>query len=112
MWNKTFYNKIQNLKGLPENHEEIREMKQSDFKIYNNKYIKDTLQVDNLDTALEEIKKINEVSITKEDIQKVINFLNNQKEYEGQYKFHTVEELDKLMDNTVREYVLEFKEYI
>lgn len=65
MWNKTFYNKIQNLKGLPENHEEIRKMKQSDFKIYNNKYIKDTLQVDNVDTALEEIKKINEVSITK-----------------------------------------------
>lgn len=84
-------------------------MKQSDFKIYNNKYIKDTLQVDNVDTALEEIKKINEVSITKKDIEKVIEFLNNQKEYEGQFKFHTVEELDKLMDNTVREYVLEFK---
>lgn len=84
-------------------------MKQSDFKIYNNKYIKDTLQVDNVDTALEEIKKINEVSITKKDIEKVIEFLNNQKEYEGQFKFHTVEELYKLMDNTVREYVLEFK---
>lgn len=84
-------------------------MKQSDFKIYNNKYIKDTLQVDNVDTALEEIKKINEVLITKKDIEKVIEFLNNQKEYEGQFKFHTVEELDKLMDNTVREYVLEFK---
>lgn len=85
-------------------------MKQSDFKIYNNKYIKDTLQVDNVDTALEEIKKINEVSITKKDIEKVIEFLNNQKEYEGQFKFHTVEELDKLMDNTVREYVGFLKE--
>lgn len=105
-----FYNKIQNLKGLPENHEEIRKMKQSDFKIYNNKYIKDTIQIDDFSKALEEIKKINEVSITKEDIQKVINFLNNQEKYEGQYKFHTVEELDKLMDNTVREYVVFLKE--
>lgn len=85
-------------------------MKQSDFKIYNNKYIEDTLQVDNINTALEEIKNINEVSITKEDIEKVINFLNNQKEYEGQFRFHTIEELDKLMDNTVREYVGFLKE--
>lgn len=84
-------------------------MKQSDFKIYNNKYIEDTLQVDNINTALEEIKNINEVSITKKDIEKVINFLNNQKEYEGQFRFHTIEELDKLMDNTVKEYILEFK---
>lgn len=105
MWNRTFYNKIQNLEGLPEDRDEIRKMKQSDFKIYNNKYIADTFKIDNIDTALKEIKKINEVSVTSEDIQKVENFLNNQEKYVGQFKFHTEEELDKLMGDTVREYV-------
>lgn len=109
MWNRTFYNKIQNLEGLPEDRDEIRKMKQSDFKIYNNKYIDGTFEIDNMDTALKEIKKIEEVSITSEDIQKVEDFLNNQEKYVGQFKFHTEEELDKLMENTVREYIWEFK---
>lgn len=109
MWNKTFYNKIQNLEGLPENHNEIRKMKQSDFKLYNNKFIENTIQMNNINTALEEIKKIKEVAITKGDILKVIDFLNNQKIYEGEFKFHTIEELDKLMNNTIIEYVTEFK---
>lgn len=110
MWNRNFYNKIQNLEGLPENRDEIRKMKQSDFKIYNNKFIEDTLKINDIDEALEEIKKISEVSITKEDILKVINFLDNQKIYEGQFYFHSMEELDKLMDNTITEYVGFLKE--
>lgn len=109
LWNKTFYEKIQNLEGLPEDREKIREMKQSDFKIYNNKYIENTLQMDNIDAALEEIRKIAEVEVTKEDILKVIHFLNNQKAYVGEFEFHTMEELDKLMENTIKEYVVKFK---
>lgn len=109
LWNKTFYEKIQNLEGLPEDRDKIREMKQSDFKIYNNKYIENTLQIDNISAALEEIRKIAEVEVTEEDILKVIDFLNNQKVYVGQFEFHTMEELDKLMDNTIIEYVNLFK---
>lgn len=110
MWNRNFYyNKIQNLDNLPENRDEIREMKQSDFKVYNNKYIKDILEVDNIDTALEEVKKIDEVSITKEDILKVINFLNNQETYVAKLNFYSMEELDNLMDDTITEYVNLFK---
>lgn len=105
MWNRTFYNKIQNLEVLPEDRDEIRKMKQSDFKIYNNKYIDDTFKIDNMGNALKEIRKIEEVSVTGEDIQKVEDFLNNQEKYVGQFKFHTEEELDKLMENTVKEYV-------
>lgn len=105
MWNRNFYNKIQNLEGLPEDRDEIRKMKQSDFKIYNNKYIENTIQIDNMNKALEEIRKIDEVAITEGDILKVIDFLNNQKVYEGQFKFHSMEELDKLMDDTITEYV-------
>lgn len=110
MWNRNFYNKIQNLEGLPENRDEIRKMKQSDFKIYNNKFIEDTFKINDMDTVLEEVKRISEVSITKEDILKVINFLDNQKIYEGKFYFHSMEELDKLMDNTITEYVGFLKE--
>ncbi len=105
MWNRNFYNKIQNLEGLPENRDEIRKMKQSDFKVYNNKFIEDTFKINDIDKALEEIKKISEVSIIEKDILKVINFLDNQEIYEGQFYFHSMEELDKLMDDTITEYV-------
>ncbi len=105
MWNRNFYyNKFQKLDNLPENRDEIRKMKQSDFKVYNNKYIKDTLEINNIDTSLEEIKKIDEVSITKEDILKVINFLDNQKKYVAKLNFYSMEELDNLMENTITEY--------
>lgn len=105
MWNKNFREKIEKLDLPKEQHDNLRKIKQSDFKIYNNKYIDDTFRINNMDTALKEIKKINEVSVTSEDIQKVENFLNNQEKYVGQFKFHTEEELDTLMKNTVKDYV-------
>lgn len=105
MWNKNFRKKIEKLDIPEEQHDNLRKMKQSDFKIYNNKFIENTIQIDDINAVLKEIRKIKEVSITKEDILNVIYFLNNQEIYEGQFKFHSMEELDKLMDNTITEYV-------
>ena len=100
-WNKYFKEKIEKLNIHTENRDELRIMKQNDFKIYNNKFIKNVIQIDSVDVALKEIQKIDEISIARNDILNVIDFIYNQKEYKGELNFYTIEELDKLLEETV-----------
>ena len=71
------------------------------FEIYNSKFIDNIIELDNITEVLEQITKIAEVSITKEDVEKVIEFLKNQKGITGELKLHTEEELAKLLDETI-----------
>ena len=100
-WNKNFYTRVQNENIKVENFDELRIIKQSDFKVYNNNFIKNTIEIDNIDDLLRETQNIEEVLIEKEDILKSLKFLKEQKIYNENLKFYTVEELDNIMDNTI-----------
>ena len=100
-WNKNFYTRVKNENIKVENFDELRIIKQSDFKVYNNNFIKNTIEIDNIDYLLREIKNIEEVSIEKEDILKSLNFLKEQKIYNEKFKFYSLEELDDIIKETI-----------
>lgn len=101
-WNIDFYKNFANLDIPKEERDKLRIMKQSDFKVYNNKFIENKIDIENINRALDEIIKISEISITREDILEVIDFLKNQKAYENELQFYSMEKLDELMSNTIK----------
>lgn len=110
IWNKDFYTSVKKLNIKAENLNELKLMKQSDFKVYKNKFITNIIEIRNIDKALKEIEKIDTVSVTKEDILKSVEFLKNEEIYKFQYKFYTESRLDKLMDDTINGYIELLKE--
>lgn len=100
-WNADFYNNLE--KDIKEKYskEEIRKMKQHDFRVYRNKYIKNSIKVINCSNLVENIKKIDEVKIDKSDILEIGNFLAQEEIFEGTYKYYTEDRLDKLVNTTV-----------
>lgn len=100
-WNKNFYLRVQNENIHVENRDELRIMKQSDFKVYNNNFIKNIIEIDNPDYLLNEIKKIEEVVIEKDDILKSLKFLREQEIYNEKLKFYSLKELDNLINYTI-----------
>ena len=101
IWNNHFYQKNEIIQMKDKSHDELRIMKQKDFEIYNSKFVDNIIELDNITELLEQIAKIAEVSITKEDIEKVIEFIRNQKGITGELKLHTEDELAKLLDETI-----------
>ena len=100
-FNNYFYTKKRNNLNIEE-HNKVREIKQHDFKLFNNNFISNQIKIDDIDKLLQEIKNIKEISITKEDIFEVINFLNKQEFYNGEYKVFTPDELNCLFDSAVK----------
>ncbi|MBO5179483.1 MAG: zinc dependent phospholipase C family protein [Clostridia bacterium] len=103
IWNNHFYQKNEIIQMKDKSHDELRVMKQKDFEIYNSKFIDNIIELDNITEVLEQTMKIVEVSITKEDIEKVIEFLKNQNVIDGKLKLHTEDELEELMNETVEQ---------
>ena len=100
-WNKNFYENDKIVVNNEADHIKMRQMKQYDFMIYNNEFVENTIEINHIDKILEDTKKIEEVSITKEDIIKVKQFLDNKEKYEYDFKFYSLEQLDKLKDETI-----------
>lgn len=90
-------------KGIGDTYtDELRKIKQNDFKVFNNKFMKNVLQINDYENAINKINQIEEVEINENDLKNVINFLINQTEYEGEYKFFTEEQLWQIMDYTTK----------
>ena len=101
-WNNYFYtnfNDNEKLRGL--SHEEKRTLKQDDFKVYNNLFIDNKPKFLNKENLVEKSKKIDRISINKEDIEKVEKFLDEQIKTENTFKILTKEILDKMMCETI-----------
>ena len=101
-WNNYFYtnfNDNEKLRGL--SHEEKRTLKQDDFKVYNNLFIDNKPKFLNKENLVEKSKKIDRISINKEDIEKVEKFLDEQIKTENTFKILTKEILDKMMYDTI-----------
>jgi len=111
IWNRDFYTTITKSNLDLSDKDELRKLKQSDFKLYTNKYINNIIDINDIDGVLEEIQKINEISVAKDDVLKAIEFLKRENVYKSEYKFYTEQRLDELMDLTINGFVDILKEY-
>lgn len=103
-WNNDYYTRVEACGLSGENHTKLRVMKQEDFKVYNNKFVGNTFKIQDFNKALNEIKKIDRVSITKDDIIEVEQFLNrSDTNTDKNFQFYQETELDELLDRTVQE---------
>lgn len=102
-WNNYFYTNFNNHKKLKEmSHTEKRKIKQDDFKVYNDLFIKNTLTFKNKENLLKKSKEIDRISITIDDINKVEKFLKEQKKSNYQFKILSIEILDNMMEKTIK----------
>lgn len=95
-FNNDFYTKKADFVNYDK--ETLRIMKQSDFAVFNQEFIENEIAINDLDNAIIQINKIAEISLVKEDIQKVIEFLHNRTEYKCKMNFYTIDELNELSD--------------
>lgn len=101
-WNDYFYTqygKDERIKNLT--HDEKRKIKQDDFKVYNNLFMDNKPRFSHFDELIVASKKINRISIIKEDIEKVEKFLKNQEKFNCDYKILSKEILDSKMNGTI-----------
>ena len=96
LFNNDFYNRVQN----DIEHDKLRKIKQNDFKKFNNKFLNNKLDID-IDKCLNNVNILKRISINKNDLELVINYLNNRKEEKLEYNFYTEKELEELLNKTV-----------
>lgn len=108
-WNDNFRQKAKNIKeldSLPST--ELRILKQQDFRSYNNYYLSNVLDIKHKHKAVQESLLIDRVSIQESDLDKVVDFLHNQKSNDKDLKYYTKQELDDLLEETIQN-ILNFK---
>lgn len=104
LWNEFFYTEFYDdnpsLKKMTK--EELRILKQKDFKTYDDFFYKNKLLNINEQEIIFNTNKIDEIKINKEDINKIIQYVNTQEQYKNK-KFNILNKdiLDKLMNNTI-----------
>lgn len=99
-WNKDFFKKFSPNISKQE-HDDLNIIKQGDFKLYSYNYYDNKIEIDNYDLILKEINKIEELHITKEDLEKVVKYFEKREKEKIEYKYYTKEELDKLLEETL-----------
>lgn len=102
-WNNNFYTSVSKRNFIEKDKEKLRILKQSDFKIYNNKFVDRHIELKNnlYEEVLERIKVISEVDIIRKDLENVCEFLKENHKYIAKYQFYTEQELDELLDKTI-----------
>lgn len=102
IWNKDFYGRVEKRKEFADySREELRILKQDDFKSYNDLFIKNRIDLEINNALIKEMNQIDEISITKSDIEHVMYFLDTQEKSNLDLKFYQREELDHLLENTI-----------
>lgn len=102
LFNRDFYMKKCLTDDKNKTHEELRSLKHSDFESYNNKFIDNELDIDNIEKAEEAAKIIDNVSVTEQDIKNVVTFLQTHEKSNKELSFYKTEELDELMENVIK----------
>lgn len=84
--------------------EEYVKIKHRDLKKYDDKYIQNTISLDNYKEAIKDLKTIEEISVNEQDIFNVINFLNRKElTNNSELEFYTFNELDKEVEDITNE---------
>lgn len=82
------------------NEDECVKVKHKDLRIYDSKYINNTICLDDYQKAIQDLKQIEEISIDEQDIAKVINFLDKKEVSQNlNLEFYSYDELDKEVDD-------------
>ncbi len=100
LFNKNFYEMVEQRKLNYIEKDTLRIFKQHDFKVLDNKFINNTLDINNISSITKRIT-IEEVALCENDLVNVINYLNNTPFYKGDYKIYNEKELDDLLDETI-----------
>lgn len=102
-WNNDFYTEVGRRGMIKEDKDKLRVMKQSDFKVFNNKFVDNYIKIENssISQIVNETKKIEEIKITSNDLENVIAYLEKDVLYEENYEFYEEQYLDSLMNKTV-----------
>ena len=98
IFNNDFYSKEVH---TSENKEKLRILKQNDFKLFNNNFGDNIIDIKNVDDLVEKSKVIREININNQDVINVINYLNKKDKVLFSYNYYSDEYLDKLLDNAV-----------
>ena len=102
-WNQNYYHKVSKLEKKPSS-EKLKDIKHNDFKVLNNKYLDNSINIDDKD-IIKRTKEISLIDINYKDLEKVKKFLDNQTKYEGKLKFYKKGELEKLLRSTTYEFI-------
>ena len=104
MFNNNYYSNLDDsIKML--SRDEQRTLKQSDFKVFNNKFINNKLIINDYDLVVDTANKVDHISVNRDDLIKTINFINNQSIYNNSYKYYDDNKLDLLLEETVNNIV-------
>ncbi len=107
-WNSNFYSNVKNTIYKNKKSNQLKDVKHHDFNVYNNRFAKNKLNINNKDKLLSELKKIKEIEIKEKDIIFVENFLQEQKLASGTLHCFTKAQLDKIVNNTVKNFRKDF----
>lgn len=84
--------------------EKYVKLKHKDLKKYDNKFINNTIILDDYSEAIKELHQIEEIELDEQDLDKVIKFLDNKQiDTDTNLEFYTIEELDKEVENIANE---------
>lgn len=98
LWNENFYTK----KYRGGDHDVARIDKQNDFNLYANKYIDNNIMSLDINKYLKDINFTEKISLNLKDIEDSINYNNHTKKVDSSYKYYTEEELDELLETTLK----------
>lgn len=100
-FNNNFYTTYRDENLGKYSRDELRMMKQHDFRIFNNNFLDNMIDLDYFEEVVKESKKIEELSLTVKDIKDAVDFSKMKIWYEGKYNFYSEEELEKLLGETL-----------
>ncbi len=98
LWNENFYTQ----KYTGGDHDLARRDKQNDFNLYANKYIDNNIMPLDTNKYLKDINFTKKISLNLKDIEDSINYNNHIKKIDSDYKYYTEEELDELLETTIK----------
>ena len=110
--NNNFYTTYRDANLHKYERKQLRIMKQSDFRLYNNKYLDNYVELNNVDNAVIKAKELCDISVNRDDITKIVEFLKKKIDYKAEYFFYTEAELDNLFESIIEkfsEFVDEYK---
>lgn len=113
LWNNDFYTRLgKNIKFCEYTSEELKKIKHDDFKLYNNKYIDNIINIENVNNIVNKSRSISNISINYSDVIKVIEFLKVQNTFNSDYSFYNEKELDELLEDTVNKMLQQIIVYL
>ncbi len=113
IWNNNFYTKIKDYEIYSDlSSEDLKILKQNDFKRFNNNFMSNKLNISDYNVILDKSKLVDRIGLKKDDIIKLANYLEFQKEYDIHYKFYSSNELDILLEDCVNLVIVELKKIL